>query len=352
MARRIRNLAAPTEFGRWVLHAACLALVLTVMPGGAIAADKIVLQLHREPQFEFAGYYAALWKGFYRDAGLDVEIKPGAPPGATPIDPVREVTERRAQFGTGSSQLLIRTAQGLPLLLLAPIFSTERHCSLLPRRWRFLRSPCAAQCQDRALSAEQLPRCRAARGAAQRRDRSGQAEIRVDRTRQAIAALADHRIDAVIGSAWEFPWQARERSVALKPYDFAFRPEFYGDGLFALQRFANADPATTERFRTASIKGWEYALQHPDEIAARIVTELPVQVPVSDPAGFARYQSEVARKLARFPEVPLGQSNPERWSGIKQSLIVIGAISRPVDLDAFIYKPDPVAGASPIAWSC
>jgi signal transduction histidine kinase len=151
----------------------------------------------------------------------------------------------------------------------------------------------------------------------------------------------------VIGSAWEFPWQARERSVALKSYDFAFRPEFYGDGLFALQRFANADPATTQRFREASIKGWEYALQHPDEIASRIVVELPVQVPVSDPAGFARYQSEVARKLARFPEVPLGQSNPERWSGIQQSLIAIGAISRPVDLDAFIYKPDAVAGGFP-----
>jgi signal transduction histidine kinase len=164
---------------------------------------------------------------------------------------------------------------------------------------------------------------------------------------QAIAALADHRIDAVIGSAWEFPWQARERSVALKSYDFAFRPEFYGDGLFALQRFANADPATTQRFREASIKGWEYALQHPDEIAARIVAELPVQVPVSDPTGFTRYQSEVARKLARFPDVPLGQSNPERWSGIQQSLIAIGAISRPVDLDAFIYKPDAVAGSFP-----
>src|ERR1700674_1584288 len=123
MARRIPNLAAPTEFGRWLLHAACLALVLTATSsGGAIAADKIVLQLHREPQFVFAGYYAAQWKGFYREAGLDVEIKPGTPPGATPIDPVREVTERRAQFGTGSSQLLIRTAQGLPLLLLAPIF--------------------------------------------------------------------------------------------------------------------------------------------------------------------------------------------------------------------------------------
>jgi ABC-type nitrate/sulfonate/bicarbonate transport system substrate-binding protein len=348
MTRRIRIFAAPTEFGRWVLHAACLALVLTATSsGGAIAADKIVLQLHREPQFAFAGYYAALWKGFYREAGLEVEIKPGTPPGATPIDPVREVTERRAQFGTGSSQLLIRTAPGLPLLLLAPIFQqsgtavyyradgdfSAPHALLSAKIGRpppsnFLDVELRTALHSEGIDPDKLRSVSIEPG-------------------QAIAALADHRIDAVIGSVWEFPWQARERSVALKSYDFAFRPEFYGDGLFALQRFANADPATTQRFREASVKGWEYALQHPDEIAARIVAELPGQVLVSDPAGFARYQSEVARKLARFPDVPLGQSNSERWNGIQQSLIAIGAISRPVDLDAFIYNPDAVAGGFP-----
>ncbi len=344
MTRRIRIFAAPTEFGRWVIYAASLLLPLTVVPGGAIAADKIVLQLHREPQFAFAGYYAAQWKGFYREAGLDVEIKPGTHAGGTPIDPVREVIERRAQFGTGNSQLLIRTAQGLPLLLLAPIFQQSGTAVYYRADSDFSAAHALVSAKIGRLAPSNFLDV-------ELRTALHSAGIDPDKLRsvsiepsQAIAALADHRIDVVIGSAWELPWQARERSVALKSYDLAFRPEFYGDGLFALQRFANADPATTQRFRTASIKGWEYALQHPDEIAARIVAELPVQVPVSDPAGFARYQSEVARKLARFPDVPLGQSNSERWSGIQQSLIAIGAISRPVDLDAFIYNPDAVPG--------
>src|SRR5713101_10065676 len=74
-------------------------------------------------------------------------------------------------------------------------------------------------------------------------------------------------------------------------------------------------------------------------LAKRILAKLPAQVPVSDPIGFVRYQTEVARKLARYPDVPLGHSNPERWSRIQQSLIDIGAISRPVDLDTFLYEP-------------
>src|SRR5207302_1679733 len=98
--------------------AALLAMIAAV-PAANAADDKLVLQLHGPAQFEFAGYYAALWQGFYRDAGLEVEIKPGPDRGQPAIDPVREITEGRAQFATGTTELVIRTAQGLPLLLLA-----------------------------------------------------------------------------------------------------------------------------------------------------------------------------------------------------------------------------------------
>src|SRR5579863_7705570 len=97
-------------------------LAALVVAGAASAEEKLVLQLHGPAQFEFADYYAALWQGFYREAGLTVEIKPGAGRGEPPVDPVREVTEGRAQFATGTAGLVVRTAQGLPLLLLAPIF--------------------------------------------------------------------------------------------------------------------------------------------------------------------------------------------------------------------------------------
>jgi ABC-type nitrate/sulfonate/bicarbonate transport system substrate-binding protein len=161
---------------------------------------------------------------------------------------------------------------------------------------------------------------------------------------EALADLASHRVDAAVGSVWELPWQARERGVALKSFNPAgYRVEYYGDSLFTLQRLAKIDPALVRRFREASVKGWEYALQHPEEIAARVLGELQIRVAVSDQAGFTRYQTEVARKLTRYPDVPLGHSNPERWNRIQQTLIGIGEITRPADLDAFLYNPDAAA---------
>ncbi len=350
MSRRIAFSMVLSALGSSAIRASCVALVLAAIPGTAGAADKLVLQLHREPQFEFAGYYAALWQGFYREAGLEVEIKPGVPQGASagpsPTDPVREIAEGRAQFGTGTVELLIRTAQGQSLLLLAPIFQ-QSGAMVYYRADGDFSSPEAllggriGRLPTSNILDLELRTALHSEGVDPEKLRSVSVE-----PGQAVADLASHRVDAVVGSAWELPWQARERGIALRSFNPAgYRTEFYGDSLFTLQRLAKADPPMVQRFRAASIKGWAYALQHPDEIAARILAELPVQVPVSDPAGFARYQTEVARKLARYPDVPLGHSNPERWSRIQQSLVEIGAISRPADLTAFLYDPNAVASS-------
>ena len=346
MARLTRISAPSAALGRLASFASCLAIALTVAPAGA-SAETLVLQLHREPQFEISGYYAALWKGFYREAGLEVEIKLGAPPNATPVDPVREVVERRAQFGTGTSELLIHFAQGAPLLLLAPIFQQSGAAiyysagSDFPSPAALLNAKLGRLPATNVLDLE-LRSAFAREGI----DPEKLNSITIEPAR-AIDALADRKVDAIVGSAWELPWQAQERSVALKSLALGSdQTEFYGDGLFTLKHLAAADPAMVQRFREASIKGWEYALQHPDEISGRIVAQLPVATPVSDPAGFARYQSDIARKLAQYPAVPLGTSDPERWSRIQQSLMTIRAISHPADLAGFFYDPDAVDGSA------
>src|SRR5690606_18536973 len=52
--------------------------------GQALAADKVTLQLKWVTQAQFAGYYVAKDKGFYEEEDLDVEIKPGGPDIAPP----------------------------------------------------------------------------------------------------------------------------------------------------------------------------------------------------------------------------------------------------------------------------
>src|SRR5712692_1656517 len=222
-----------------------IAAVLTAMAfaDAASAAEKLVLQLHGPAQFEFAGYYAALWQGFYRDAGLEVEIKPGADRGQPAIDPVREVTEGRAQFATGTTELVVRTAQGLPLLLLAPIFQ-QSGAAVYYRADADFPSPGAlAKAKLGRLPASDILDIELATALkAEGIDRSKLRSVALE-PGQIDTALGDRSVDAAIGSAWGLPWLARDQGIALKSFNPAdYRVEFYGDTLFALQRLANREP--------------------------------------------------------------------------------------------------------------
>jgi len=325
---------------RKTAFAGALALALIGLPRPGGAAEAVVLQLSGPAQFEFAGYYAALWQGYYRDAGLDVTIRPGSLKSQAPVDPVREVAEGRAQFGTGTMQLVIRRAQGLPLLIVAPIFQ-QSGAAVYYRADSDFSSPAAlVNARLGRLAASdildiELATTLRAEGIDPGRIKS----VTIDPS-QIVTALADRSIDAAVGSAWIVPWQAHERGLVLKAFNPAnYRVEYYGDSLFTLARLEAEQPQTLERFRTASLKGWEFALQHPDDVITRLIAEKPVAPPVSDVAGFDRFQADVARRLARYPDIPLGYSNPDRWTQIEAGMIGAGVLGRGSDLTSFVYKP-------------
>jgi polar amino acid transport system substrate-binding protein len=83
--------------------------------------EKVTLQLQWKHQFQFAGYYIAKEKGFYKDAGLDVEIKEFN----YKINIVDEVINNKATYGTGRSSLLIDRSKGKPIKALAAIFQSS-----------------------------------------------------------------------------------------------------------------------------------------------------------------------------------------------------------------------------------
>jgi ABC-type nitrate/sulfonate/bicarbonate transport system substrate-binding protein len=320
--------------------AAALAWALIGLPQAGGAAEPIVLQLSGPTQFEFAGYYAALWQGFYRDAGLDVTIRPGSLKAQSPTDPVREVAEGRAQFGTGTMQLVIRRAQGLPILLVAPIFQ-QSGAAIYYRSDSDFSSPAAlVNARIGRLAASDIldiELATALRGEGIDPTKIKSATIDAS---QIMSALADHSIDAAVGSAWTVPWQAHEHGLVLKSFNPAnYRVEYYGDSLFTMQHFEATEPQTVSRFRAASLKGWEFALLHPNEVIARLLAEKSAEAPVADMNGFDRYQADVARRLARYPDIPLGYSNPDRWTQIEAGMIGAGVLARTADLTSFVYNP-------------
>jgi NitT/TauT family transport system substrate-binding protein len=112
---------------RWVLSAVLAAAVAAATVAGlssrASAAPKltnVTLQLKWVPQAQFAGYYAALQKGFYKAAGLNVTLKNGGPN----IIPEQVVASGQAQFGVDwLPSLLSARDKGADLVNVAQVFA-------------------------------------------------------------------------------------------------------------------------------------------------------------------------------------------------------------------------------------
>src|SRR6185437_5472142 len=67
--------------------------------------DKVTLQLKWVTQAQFAGYYAAVAKGYYRNFGLNVKLKIGGPS----ITPETVVASGGAQVGVDWMPSLLAT---------------------------------------------------------------------------------------------------------------------------------------------------------------------------------------------------------------------------------------------------
>jgi NitT/TauT family transport system substrate-binding protein len=86
------------------------------------ALTNVTLQLKWLPQAQFAGYYVAADKGYYRAQGLNVTLKPGGPD----VAPEQVVASGGAQFGIDwLSALLVAHDKGLPLENIAQIFQAS-----------------------------------------------------------------------------------------------------------------------------------------------------------------------------------------------------------------------------------
>ncbi len=316
-------------------------LAVLVFPGQAKAQEKIILQLRWDHQFQFAGYYAALWQGYYSDAGLDVEIRSVFEPGGKYHNVIKEVSEGRAHFGIGSGDILKAHSNGAPLAIVASIFQ-QSAVAFYAKADAGMHSPA------------DLTRLRVGtRGPTGMANVELRAMLRAEnidptlvkeqpfKERLGIYDLAKGNVDVASGVTISAGWVAKQLGLKLsRLYPRSYGVDFYGDTLFTNQKFIDQNAALVKKFKEASLRGWQYALMHEHGIAERIAHEFKRKIPIKDIAGFNRFQAVQVKKLTLFPIVSLGSVNPARWQHMHAALIDSGLVTGILDIDKFIFNPE------------
>lgn len=315
----------------WLL----LGWLLLVGPGmvasSAHALESITLQLKWKHQFQFAGYYAALEQGYYRDAGLDVHIIEGH----IKQPPLQQVLSGNVTYGITDSDILLSRMRGQPVVALAAIFQHSPYV-LLSLKDRGITGPQDLIGKRVMLSSDQ--------GASQ--FRAMLFKQRIDIARMTIVPhtwrlqdLIAGKVDVMSAYAMDEPLQLEQKGYAPAIIsNQQYGMDFYGDILFTTEREVRDHPKRVAAFLRATKKGWAHAFAHKGMLAAHI-SQMP---------GVAKrgLNKQLLLKEARLMEpyvmsdvVELGHMNRQRWESIARTFVETGMASGSTQLDDFVYMP-------------
>jgi PAS domain S-box-containing protein len=131
-----------------------------------------------------------------------------------------------------------------------------------------------------------------------------------------------------------FLWSQKNiEATIIRPQSYGI--DFYGDVLFgSIDGLRNEQRA--ERFLEASLKGWQYAFEHPDETISIIHGKYNSQ---GRSRAHLLYEHDTLRDLVEPALIPIGQQNPYRWERIAQIYHSLGMAPAPDDFSDFIYDP-------------
>jgi PAS domain S-box-containing protein len=301
--------------------------------------DKVVLQLAWKHQFQFAGYYAALAKGYYADAGLDVTLREGGRGGFA-----REAfLSGAAQYGVAGSELILYRAEGNPFVVLTAIFQHSPSI-LLTRKDSGISNPHDLMGKRVML----LPGQKDAGILAvfKNENIAMDAIRRLDQTFD-LNDLIEGRTDAVSAYLTNEPWYLERAGITpgiIRPASYGV--DFYGDCLFTTEKELKLQPERVDRFLTASLRGWQYAMAHPEEIIDILLTRYKVE----KERAHLRFEAEAMQKIILPDLIQIGHMNPGRWQRIVDEYKALEMLEPDFSVKGFLYDPKRVIDYRWMKW--
>ncbi len=302
-----------------------LAISSAVYANGNL--EKVKLQLKWYHSFQFAGYYAAVEKGFYKDAGLDVELIEGK----TNLDCSEMLLSEKADYVIAMPNMLLDFINGKPVVALAAIFQHNPFV-LMTRSDSGLSSPhdlinkkVLMNVKDNASMLVMF-----------KKEGINLNKINIGEMNYDYSLLENKEVDAMIAYKTNEPFVFKEKGIEtniINPKNYGI--DFYGDCLFTSKKKIDNNPEQVTAFHKASLKGWEYAMSHSDEIISLIKNKYKSKKSVNS----LKFEASEMQSLIMPKFVKIGFMNKDRWEHIAEIYKEAGLIKGDYSLDGFIYNP-------------
>jgi len=319
---------------------ALLFIVVTFVFSGVCSAESklndgnleiVRLQLKWTHQFQFAGYYAAKEQGYYADEGLGVEFLERF----SNTDPVKQVTSGIAQYGVGSSGLILDYVNGAPIKLLKAIFQ-HNPIVFISQKESNITQPYEIKAKGvmfDTLATEQTPLLSLLFNSGIK-----ETDFTAYEHTHKLGDLLKNNIDVISAYLTNAPGYYKEKNIAINiinPRDFG--ADFYGDILFTSEQELQQHPERVQRFIRATLKGWEYAISNQEELVQLINQKYKNQLSIDT----LRNEAKETVKLISANTIPIGTIDAVRLLRTAEAYTRLKEM-KPIDLayvENLIYQP-------------
>ena len=277
-----------------------------------------------------AGYYMALHKGFFKQQGLDVDLRSSRSRQSI----TQAVDDGDAEYGVSNADVLIEKGNGRALVAVAVLFQ-HSPAALLVLKNKGINK--LADLNDKRVLL--LPKFQDIEVISLLRKYHIQSiNISSPAVTRDMTTLVNNQFDALSINLTRGPYNAVRQGVdpiIFMPKEYGI--DFYSGFLFTNEQEANANPERVAAVRSAVLQGWEYALTHTEE-TLDVLLSLS-QLPSLSARNKMKYQLITMRDFILPDFVPLGYINQQHLRDMQQQLIDFDLIAKGSDFSQFIYIP-------------
>lgn len=317
-------------------HRLIIILILLMLNIYSKSLEKVSIQLDWLHQFQFAGYYIAKEKGYFKEENLDVNIKEFN----FNVNLLNDVLNSRSEYAIGKSSLIIDKIEGKRVLLLAAIYQNSPMV-LISLKNSNIDKPIDLKNKKIMLT----PDARSAASINSMIISQGLKlqDIKFQKHSFKLDDLINGKTDAMGAYISNEPYILNKKNIDFtihNPSDFGF--DFYGGLLFtSIDEYKN-NPQRVKGIYKATLKGWEYAFNNIEETAKLIFDKFNTQKKSLDSLI---YEGNALKKLAKYEKGLLGNINLEKIEEIKRLYLLLGLNKNTsnLELEELIYNTNKIS---------
>lgn len=291
--------------------------------------EKVSLQLNWKNQFEFAGFYVAKEKGFYKDLGLDVTIKEYK----SNVNIIDELINKKSEYIISYSNFLKEEATKNSLVFVANFFKQSPIILITQEN---IKSP--KDLIGKKIMGANHPNLGTSviHSMLKKFGIKKESYTNVTHTYN-LDDFINKKVDAMVVFNTNDTFYLDKQNIkyhVINPMKYGSR--FYDSNLITTKDELNKYPNRVKAIKKASIKGWKYALKNKDEVIDLILKKYNTQNKSKEALKYEALKIEHYMHTYLFD---IGSIDKRKVENMLSEYKKLGEISDVnINLDSLIYK--------------